>query len=702
MLARGLGGAAIIAMTWGAATLAAAQSVNVDFDGGSGAGAGAPTFGGAAARPGVWNAVASAGAGPFALLTTSGFSGPTLSRSGIVPSGFAFDNGNTGGDFALLLDDVTDLGSSGSLQLTVSNLAPGRYRVYTYAIQPDSSSARTDVSVGGSTSANPQQVGGSMPVDALTAGVTHAVHDVVTTTGSIFITASPALGFSGVNGVQVALVQPRRVFVRPGATGAADGSTWANAVTSLEVALAMARDSGGVVQEIWVARGVYTPTSPGIAGDPRSVVFALPAACAIYGGFLGTESVLSQRDIGANPTVLSGELGEAGDPDDNAYRVAASAGAGARLDGFIIRDAFNTLNECGEACPQAYGGGVRVTGGTLTIANCMIRDNAVEASSLSGVGGGVLVDAGTLTVVNSTFLNNSARFGGAVSVGTATCLLENVSLLGNHATLAGGAVHNLGNCTAVNSVFSGNSAGGVPSLQGGSACANSAFLDLINCSLAGNGGNPNAAVLATNPFGVTGARIAVTNSVVWGNPTAAIFGVANVSSSDIQGGYAGGGNFNAGPRFVDADGPDNLFGTLDDNLQLRGGSPCIDRSNNAAIPLDAGDIDNDGNTFERVPLDLALRSRTRDDTGTPDISPGGPLADVGAFEFQGVSCRADRDGNSVIEPVDVALFINGWFVAVSTGSTESDFERDGDVDPADVASFIQAWFAAVTSGCPSA
>ncbi|MBX3359649.1 MAG: hypothetical protein KF745_14615 [Phycisphaeraceae bacterium] len=690
MLARRLGAAAI---TWVAAAIAGAQSVNIDFDAGAGPGAGSPTFGGAAGQAGVWNTVAAAGAGPFALVTVSGAAGPSLSRAGNPPAAFAFDNGNTTGQFGMLLDDVTDLGTAGAVDLTISNLVPGRYRVYTYSIQPDSSIARTNVTVGGSTSPNPQTVGGAMPVNSFVAGVTHAEHDVVTSTGAIFITAAPSVGFCGVNGVQAALVHPRRVYVRPAAVGTADGSSWLNAVTSLETALAMARDSGGVVQEIWVARAVYTPTNASIPGDARSVVFTLPSGCAVYGGFLGNESSLAQRNVAANPTVLSGELGDVEEPGDNAYHVVVSGATGSRLDGFTITGAYNNLNE--------LGGGIRMTGGSLTIANCVIRNNEVEAAALAGVGGGLLAEAGSLTVITSTFLENSARFGGAISNTAATCLLENLWLLGNRATLAGGAVHNLGNATAVNVAFSGNTAGGAPSLQGGAACANSAFLDLINCTLSGNGGNPNAAVLATNPFGTTGARIAVTNSIVWGNPTAAIFGVANVSSSDIQGGYAGGGNFNANPRFVDADGADNIVGTLDDNLQLRGASPCIDRANNAAIPLDTADLDNDGNTFERVPLDLAMRNRTRDDPGMPDISIGGPLADVGAFEFQGTSCRADRDGNGVIEPVDIAVFVNAWFFGITTGSTDSDFERDGDVDPADIAAFIQAWFGAIANGCPA-
>ena len=79
--------------------------------------------------------------------------------------------------------------------------------------------------------------------------------------------------------------------------------------------------------------------------------------------------------------------------------------------------------------------------------------------------------------------------------------------------------------------------------------------------------------------------------------------------------------------YWDADGPDNVFGTTDDDLRLDPNSPCID----------AGTNDADVNTPEVEPflaIDLELNLRRIDDPATPDTGYGSvPLIDMGAYEF---------------------------------------------------------------------
>jgi hypothetical protein len=67
------------------------------------------------------------------------------------------------------------------------------------------------------------------------------------------------------------------------ATGANDGSSWRNAFSSLQSALAAAKSG----DEIWVAAGTYTPSAAGARSDS----FVLRSDVAIYGGFAGTESL---------------------------------------------------------------------------------------------------------------------------------------------------------------------------------------------------------------------------------------------------------------------------------------------------------------------------------------------------------------------------------------------------------------------------
>ena len=120
------------------------------------------------------------------------------------------------------------------------------------------------------------------------------------------------------------------IFVKANASGTNNGTSWANAYTSLITALS-ASVTG---DQIWVAAGTYNPTS----SADRTASFGLKSGVAVYGGFAGTETLLGQRNISANPTILSGDIGVPGDNADNTYHVVTSRNTDttAILDGFII------------------------------------------------------------------------------------------------------------------------------------------------------------------------------------------------------------------------------------------------------------------------------------------------------------------------------------------------------------------------------
>jgi len=120
------------------------------------------------------------------------------------------------------------------------------------------------------------------------------------------------------------------VYVVPGGAGAQTGADWANA-KDLQAAL-IAAASG---DQLWVKAGTYEPTT----GTDRSATFQLKSGVAVYGGFAGTETMLSQRDSSANITILSGDIGSLGDISDNSYHVVTGNGvdATAIIDGLIIR-----------------------------------------------------------------------------------------------------------------------------------------------------------------------------------------------------------------------------------------------------------------------------------------------------------------------------------------------------------------------------
>lgn len=167
---------------------------------------------------------------------------------------------------------------------------------------------------------------------------------------------------------------------------------WINAYVNLNAAL-MQAESG---DELWVAKGMYFP------GREIHDSFLLKDGVKLYGGFTGGEVRRSDRDIIANETILSGDIGLANVLEDNSMHILRSVGAfkeGALIDGFTIRDGYAT----------------------------------------DGMGGGALLleEDAIISVVNSKFIHNHAKnWGGAIKcfqgIHIYQCLFEN-----NCATMGG-------------------------------------------------------------------------------------------------------------------------------------------------------------------------------------------------------------------------------------------------------------------------
>lgn len=219
-----------------------------------------------------------------------------------------------------------------------------------------------------------------------------------------------------------------------------------------------------------------------------------------------------------------------------------------------------------------------------TVSNCTFTGNS-GCVSISGNSDPVLA--------NCTFVGNSAadsggaicnRFGG-------NPIIAGCRFYGNTAVYSGGAVSNdRSNPTLVNCLFSGNRVTGTAAWSGGGGVYNNNRSDavLINCTFSGNSAARGNAIGCwshdlENPsvLGASNCIFRDGGGEIWNGDGSGI----EITYSNTEGGWPGVGNVDADPLFEDADGPDEVVGTEDDDLQPAPGSPCIDAGDNSAVPL---------------------------------------------------------------------------------------------------------------------
>jgi parallel beta-helix repeat protein len=421
------------------------------------------------------------------------------------------------------------------------------------------------------------------------------------------------------------------IYVDLNATGAADGTSWEDAFTDLQAALAAAVSG----DEIWVAMGEYKPTST----TDRAISFVLENGVGVYGGFAGDETARDQRSL-ANLTVLSGDIGAAGMLADNSYHVVLVPGAvtlSGVLDGFVISggraDGLAVDN-------NDRGGGMWINGGAPTLANLSFNGNFAIFE-----GGGLRVTSGAPSMNAIGFSSNSVAFGGAgggmksgagSNVSCRNCVFRQNVVSG--AVVGSGGVESAGGLTLVNCEIAQNNPSGVHLISDGNT--------LENCTIANNTAF-GLALIASN--GNT-----MTNSIVWGNGTAGIFNdglsTLSVTYSDLQDGAGGTGNISANPLFVAPPG----------NLRLGPGSPAVDAGNNAAVPVG-------------VTTDLAGLPRFFNDPSVPDTGAGTPpIVDMGAHERVPLTVSAPSS-------LDICEDSDAVFTVVASGQEPLSYawRRDG-------------------------
>ncbi len=294
-----------------------------------------------------------------------------------------------------------------------------------------------------------------------------------------------------------------------------------------------------------------------------------------------------------------------------------------------------TIRNCVFTEGDAYlGGGIRTYYSDPLIEHCRFESNTAFHQ-----GGAIYVEAGDPLIRHCTFEDNEAGYGGAIlirSFSTSLTRIQDCLFRANRSTIAytgavakfdsgrvivdrcrflaneaineGSAVLLSGPGTVRNSLFDGN----VCSAGNGTILVRSgSVVTIAGCTLVDNTGGGVVA------FG--SAQTTLRNSIVRGNGVE-LTNVTDVGYCNVLGGSPGIGNLDADPAFRDRNGADGLPGTIDDDLSILRGSPCVDAGETLAV---------------ESPLDLNGNPRVFGVKGVADVGTStlGQAVDIGCHEF---------------------------------------------------------------------
>jgi hypothetical protein len=180
-------------------------------------------------------------------------------------------------------------------------------------------------------------------------------------------------------------------------SGGQSGADWANALMRIEEAMVLA-EQYTVIQEIWVAKGTYRPTT----GSNRNGTYSLLSNVKIIGGFEGLIEDMSDRDVQLYPTILSGDIGVFNNETDNSYHIVTvnSGIQNAILDGLTIQGGYAD----GPSGARKRGAGIDCSG-DLQLVSCTLASNYAENTGAAIYMAG---SAATVRVSNCLINNNTS------------------------------------------------------------------------------------------------------------------------------------------------------------------------------------------------------------------------------------------------------------------------------------------------------
>lgn len=413
---------------------------------------------------------------------------------------------------------------------------------------------------------------------------------------------------------------PIRIYVDIDATGSNDGSSWTDAYTSLDSAIGNAGNN----DEIWISEGIYVATA-------ATTAFPINRTLAIYGGFNGTETQLSQRDFITHKTILSGDRNQnddlsafpfmANEPtrSDNSRTIININASDVVLDGISIQGGHNTATQF-SAIIINYN----------NVSNFTLRNSEVAYNYATGVCSGIHIAPNTdsnISITNNKIQYNSSNTGTGIYIVTQANITTNITIANN--------LFNNNRIIASGNTFTG-SAGWIRAF----APSSTINLDFINNTLVNHQNDtPSSPNTLNTIFGITqedGTMNAnVVNNIFWDNSISNSSIIPHAISSVLNGGNTY-GNTTVSPKniaqlkftlFPNSPGStaNPLFtNSANNDFTLQANSPAINAGDNNSIP-------------SSITTDLAGNTRIYNTT-----------VDLGAYEYETSLNTNDFSGISKI------------------------------------------------------
>ncbi|MEZ6317738.1 MAG: GC-type dockerin domain-anchored protein [Phycisphaerales bacterium] len=340
------------------------------------------------------------------------------------------------------------------------------------------------------------------------------------------------------------------IHVNANAPSGGNGVKWDSAYNDLQTALANA--SSG--DQLWVARGTYSPKLP---GDETST-FTIPTGVFVFGGFQGNERDLEDRpgDPLGDPSILDGQGG--------ILHVVSADNATATLNGFVITggnanglgtqprsggallatDSFLTLANLYvvDCAATLHGAGVAAFGtGSLAVSSCAFSNCVAFSATTSGVQGGAIHAEHELSIIDSTFESCGAQRGGAVSFeSNDLCVISSCRFESNTAEFGGGAIwfdSTPSNFTLVErSDFLANTAESSAVGRGGAiaySAVSGGIHHVFSCRFLGNNGGRYSGAIDAE-FASSAATANIQNSFFTGNSAQTGGVISNRGSGNVN------------------------------------------------------------------------------------------------------------------------------------------------------------------------